>query len=1089
MKKILYFALAFVTLALASCTKDNELQEKVDDLSKRVATLEEKVNEMNKVTLPGLQGIVAALQNNLYAKAVNKTPQGIEIIFSNGLEPEELNTVVIRDGIDGSNGEQGIKGDTPVMGVTKIDGVYVWTVDGEVVKDAEGNLVPVLGPLPQLRIFEGKWQVSYDEGANWIDVPELGTSGTAISVVDNETTITIYINGEAHVIQKETPFYMTFEKRTEIGVPVGESYLFPFELNGVKEGDELEVEVLSVSAGWEASVLALTNNGGYLKVTNNDNSNAKVFVYATNGRGKTDIKSLQFEGGELSAVIDAKKVEATGGKILVSVTTNMDYYVSVDNYCDWLTVDPDTKAAHTDVISLSAEENVSGAYRSANVYVTNEQTGEEISKFAVVQWPAAGVPTELYSLYDVEDGTVIDVTGVTCMASSKNSAVFFDGESYLYAIGKLIPAGKVYNVSGTKMTDEYTDIPYLVVTNFTADNTATPAEEGDLQAYQDAWYYDATYTALAGILDKDEDGNYFISAAEGMYEYIIDTPKDDVMIENIELGSYASFVGYLVLGESRFIAISAKQVSFKQNNNWTISHSYLSGEDYPELFTNTVSAPGANYFFYGAAKEEDVEKAGGIEEYSKLAAIGASETFYYYVSNYGWIFSFDDLYEMLVYPGDDDAAESFKEFEPGKYFFFVAGLDENANPTGDYQYLEFEKRDPKVFANYSDYLGKWNFDGSTIKIVEDVNGSSYKIFGFAPTNLKNYSSDLYVKATYNADEGMMQISEQTFGTFQNTNYGECTEGLFGGFVLDGYYRYNYIAYSDTPAIAINAALLDDGSIEFRGGSCEYGDFERFNFRWIITEPGHQNFGQGNNYIYYTFPVSLTKDASVDASYEDFLGTWSMYVDLLETNNTFTVKEKEKGVSYIIENFLTVDGAPVFSDGVADVIAEYDAENNCLTVSEQVLCDVYTDADGTWIDMLTGIFEYNGKTYYGYPFNGGPGVLFSAILQADGNINLSAGSNEFSKFVYTDVTYYAPNDPNASGTYGTLFNFPNTWTKVRAASTAKTSASKHVDKNLNSSNNISKTAKMEVAKDEKAEMSISVKSKASKIGNVEAKRKK
>ena len=119
-------------------------------------------------------------------------------------------------GPQGEQGEKGEAGETPVIGVAKdTDGVYYWTLNGGWLVDESGNKIPttgkdgvqgetgatgpqgdqgVTGPqgpqgetgaagpqgpqgeagkdgvTPQLKIEDGRWLVSYDNGQSWMDV-------------------------------------------------------------------------------------------------------------------------------------------------------------------------------------------------------------------------------------------------------------------------------------------------------------------------------------------------------------------------------------------------------------------------------------------------------------------------------------------------------------------------------------------------------------------------------------------------------------------------------------------------------------------------------------------------------------------------------------------------------------------------------------------------------------------------------------------------------------------------------------------------------------------------------------------------------
>jgi hypothetical protein len=81
-----------------------------------------------------------------------------------------------KDGADGKDGQDG-SANAPVIGVAQdTDGVYYWTLNGEWLLDDNGNKLPVSGKdgqngangtMPQLKIEEGYWYISYDNGATW----------------------------------------------------------------------------------------------------------------------------------------------------------------------------------------------------------------------------------------------------------------------------------------------------------------------------------------------------------------------------------------------------------------------------------------------------------------------------------------------------------------------------------------------------------------------------------------------------------------------------------------------------------------------------------------------------------------------------------------------------------------------------------------------------------------------------------------------------------------------------------------------------------------------------------------------------------
>ena len=159
--------------------------------------LQKLCNQMN-TNIASLQTIVGALQNNDYIQSItplmeNGKEVGYTITFT------KSGAVIIyhgkdgangNDGQNGTNGVDGKDGHTPQIGVKQdTDGIYYWTVDGEWLLDDNGNKIKAVGTdgkdgqdgangndgqngtngtdgiTPKLKIENGYWYVSYDDGA------------------------------------------------------------------------------------------------------------------------------------------------------------------------------------------------------------------------------------------------------------------------------------------------------------------------------------------------------------------------------------------------------------------------------------------------------------------------------------------------------------------------------------------------------------------------------------------------------------------------------------------------------------------------------------------------------------------------------------------------------------------------------------------------------------------------------------------------------------------------------------------------------------------------------------------------------------
>ena len=138
--------------------------------------------------ISSLQTLVTAMQNNDYVTGVTPiTKNGENIGYT--ITFTKSNPITIYHGEDGRNGENGSNGNdgqngiTPVIGVKQdTDGLYYWTLNGDWLCDANGTKIKAQGTdgkngdtgdtgedgiTPKLKIEDGYWLVSYDNGVSW----------------------------------------------------------------------------------------------------------------------------------------------------------------------------------------------------------------------------------------------------------------------------------------------------------------------------------------------------------------------------------------------------------------------------------------------------------------------------------------------------------------------------------------------------------------------------------------------------------------------------------------------------------------------------------------------------------------------------------------------------------------------------------------------------------------------------------------------------------------------------------------------------------------------------------------------------------
>ena len=187
MKKHLFLLLAAVLTLGISCSKLNQLEDRLNDLESRLKVVEATLSNTNIVAL---KAAVEALQNNVTVTQVETTSDGYIIHFSDGT------SAVIKNGTPGTDGT------TPTIGVTEVDGVLVWTINGEPIKN-NGAYVPVTSTpaTPEFKFENDTWYFRIGDG-EW-QVAGSG-SGCNCSIVETDDAVIITIGGTTVTIPKAT---------------------------------------------------------------------------------------------------------------------------------------------------------------------------------------------------------------------------------------------------------------------------------------------------------------------------------------------------------------------------------------------------------------------------------------------------------------------------------------------------------------------------------------------------------------------------------------------------------------------------------------------------------------------------------------------------------------------------------------------------------------------------------------------------------------------------------------------------------------------------------------------------------------------
>ena len=222
MKKLLLSVILATSLAFSSCQFDDsdiwnkfgEMEESIRDHEQRISALEELCKQMN-TNIEALQTLVSALEKRDYITNISEVRSNGEVIGYT-ISFAYSDTITIYHGKDGKNGTDGKDGYTPQIGVKQdIDGIYYWTLDGEWLLDAKGNKIQANGVnstngtngvIPQLKIENDYWYVSYDNGATWEQLGKAtgedgkdGQDSFIIGVEESETEVVFILSNNTTI--------------------------------------------------------------------------------------------------------------------------------------------------------------------------------------------------------------------------------------------------------------------------------------------------------------------------------------------------------------------------------------------------------------------------------------------------------------------------------------------------------------------------------------------------------------------------------------------------------------------------------------------------------------------------------------------------------------------------------------------------------------------------------------------------------------------------------------------------------------------------------------------------------------------------
>ena len=413
MKKTLsLFMCGLLLLGCSDKYDDSALRNDLNDLENRLTILEERCKQMN-TNISSLQKIVDALQDNLSISKVEQISDGYIIHFSDG------STATIKNGKD--------SGTIPVIGVRKdTDGCYYWTLDGEWLTDEKGNKVKAQGTdgkdgvdgedgndgadgedgtdgtngkdgiTPQLKIENGRWMLSMDDGKTWTDIGQAtgadgkdgadgtdgedgvdgkdGTNGIFKSVTEDDDNVYFTLEDDSVITipKSDNSKFAIAVDATDIAIlNGGESKTISYTIEGATENTVVKA---IAQDGWKVKVNATSTDKGTITITApNPIVGSEILVFANDGSYRTIMVSLNCMQGQINIADNSIDATPAGGTQEIKLTTNLDYTVEIpEDAQSWLSLSPETRAMREDTIAFNISAN-EGIQRFATVSLKDEQ--------------------------------------------------------------------------------------------------------------------------------------------------------------------------------------------------------------------------------------------------------------------------------------------------------------------------------------------------------------------------------------------------------------------------------------------------------------------------------------------------------------------------------------------------------------------------------------------------------------------------------------------------------------------------------------------------------------------------------------------
>ena len=398
MKVILKMVLACsVGLILAGCAKeydDTALQNDVKTLKSQVEQIQNDIRSLNG-QIAGLTETIEQWKKGGYVESIQELADksGYTITFTGGKtvtlyhgakgdkgdqgDPGTPGT----NGHDGQNGQNGQDGKTPSLKMDT-DGVFYWTINGEFIivdgKKVPATVTPVFsinsnGDL--IMTIGGKetnlGHVQGDSGATGDSLFEKIEPG-------DEAVVFTLKGGDTFSIPIAKAFKLVIEN-PEMEVTAGQKVEIPYTVQNSNAST-----IVDCFAG--GNYFAKVADGKVIVTVPDPVTEGQVLVWAQNDQGLFSMVKLIFNIKAEVVIItpetDYQTLPGDAGTFDINLTSNVDVEVKLPAEVTWLKVAL-TRSAY--VLTLTYEENTTGAPREAEIDIVRKDNGAVVQKIKVIQ--------------------------------------------------------------------------------------------------------------------------------------------------------------------------------------------------------------------------------------------------------------------------------------------------------------------------------------------------------------------------------------------------------------------------------------------------------------------------------------------------------------------------------------------------------------------------------------------------------------------------------------------------------------------------------------------------------------------------------